>query len=137
MKINSLGIVSKPQLGGDIDAYCGKCKEIREHVVAALSTSGVVERVQCRTCQSNHLYRERNQKTAAPRAASRASASRKEVEAAAEPSGPLRQYSMRERFAVGDRLEHSKFGIGIVTEVRFGKIDVRFGRDLKTLVHAG
>ena len=44
---------------------------------------------------------------------------------------------MQERFAVGDRVEHPKFGQGIVIEVRASKIDVKFGRELKVLIHAG
>ncbi len=141
MKNNSLGIVSKPQLGGDIEAYCGKCKEVREHVIAALSSNGAVERVQCRTCQSNHTYRERQAKTATARTASGTTrtpkTAKKESLLTAEPTGPLRLYSTREKFAIGDRIEHPKFGLGVVTDVRLGKIDVKFGKDLRILIHAG
>jgi RNA polymerase-interacting CarD/CdnL/TRCF family regulator len=42
---------------------------------------------------------------------------------------------MQDRFAVGDRIDHPRFGIGVVAEVRPGKIDVKFGRELKTLIH--
>lgn len=133
--MNALGIISRPQLGGDVDAYCGKCKEIREHVIAALNTKGAIERVQCRTCQSNHLYRERQTKTASTRASTRTA--RKDSLSAADGMGPLRAYSMSERFAIGDRVEHPKFGQGVVVEVRSIKIDVKFGREMKTLIHAG
>ena|SRR5262245_577751 len=133
MQKDSLGIVKRPQLGGDIDAYCGKCKEVREHVIAALSPSGQVERVQCRTCQGNHLYRERKSTTS--RTSTRAS--KKETDQVVEPTGPAHTYSMHEKFVVGDRIEHPKFGSGVVVEVRAGKIDVKFGRELKTLIHAG
>ena len=56
-----------------------------------------------------------------------------------EKIGPLRAYSMQERFAAGDRVDHPKFGVGVgvVVEVRAGKIDVKFGREVKTLIHAG
>lgn len=133
MQKDSLGIVKRPQLGGDIDAYCGKCKEVREHVIAALSPSGQVERVQCRTCQGNHMYRER--KSTTTRTTTRAS--KKETDSVVVPLGPPHAYSMHEKFAVGDRIEHPKFGSGVVVEVRASKIDVKFGRELKTLIHAG
>src|SRR5262249_9243468 len=120
MQKDSLGIVKRPQLGGDIDAYCGKCKEVREHVIAALSPNGRVERVQCRTCQGNHLYRERKSTTTR--------ASKKEADSVVEHIGPARAYSMNEKFTAGDRVEHPKFGTGVVIEVRAGKIDVKFGR---------
>jgi hypothetical protein len=54
-----------------------------------------------------------------------------------EKIGPLRAYSMQERFVAGDRVDHPKFGVGVVVEVRAGKIDVKFGREMKTLIHAG
>jgi hypothetical protein len=133
--MNALGIVKRPQLGGDVDAYCGKCKVIREHVIAALSAEGKIERVQCRTCQSNHLYRERQSRTASSRTTARAS--KKDLLHPSQQNGPLRAYSMQERFSVGDRVEHPKFGLGLVVEVRSGKIDVKFGREVKTLIHAG
>ena len=132
---NSLGIVKRPQLGGDVDAYCGKCKEIREHVIAAVNPDGSIGRVECRTCRSNHIYRERSARTATTRASTRGA--KKESVTIAEDAGPLRAYSMQERFAAGDRVDHPKFGVGVVVEVRAGKIDVKFGRELKTLIHAG
>lgn len=131
---NSLGIVVRPQLGGDVDAYCGKCKETREHVIAAVNPDGSIGRVECRTCRSNHIYRERSAKTAATRSSTRGA--RKESTPMIEDNGPLRAYSMQERFAAGDRVDHPKFGLGVVVEVRAGKIDVKFGREVKTLIHA-
>lgn len=133
--MNSLGIVKKLQLGGDVDAYCGKCKEIREHVIAALGSEGKIDRVQCRTCQSNHVYKDKQPKSSATRTSTRAS--RKDAAMEAEPTGPLRSYSMQEKYEAGDRVEHPKFGIGVVVESRSGKIDVKFGRELKILIHAG
>jgi hypothetical protein len=134
---NSLGIVKRPQLGGDIETYCGRCKEMREHVIAALSSAGAIERVQCRTCQSNHLYREKKPATRATstRTRSSTSSSKKSVAELEMEAGPARTYSMQERFKVGDRIQHPKFGTGLVVEERGSKIDVKFGRELKTLVN--
>ncbi len=132
---NSLGIVKRPQLGGDVDAYCGKCKEVREHVIAVVNADGSIGRVECRTCRSNHIYRERSTKTATTRSSTRGA--KKESVLVTEETGPLRAYSMQEKFSAGDRVDHPKFGVGVVVEVRAGKIDVKFGRELKTLIHAG
>jgi len=132
---NSLGIVKRSQVGGDVDTYCGKCKETREHVIAAVNADGSIGRVECRTCHSNHIYRERGARTTTTRSSTRGA--KKESGSAIEDVGPLRAYSMQERFAAGDRVDHPKFGVGVVVEVRAGKIDVKFGRELKTLVHAG
>ncbi|MEY4166772.1 MAG: hypothetical protein RIR52_596 [Acidobacteriota bacterium] len=144
MNSNQLGINIKPQLGGDIEAYCGKCKDTREHVIAALGSGGNVERVQCRTCQSNHIFREKAAKSTSAKSTTAKStttrsasgkSSRKESSAEPDGSGPLRPYSMQDKFSIGDRIEHPKFGVGVVLEVRFGKIDVKFGREQRTLVH--
>ena len=40
-------------------------------------------------------------------------------------------------FSQGAQVEHQKFGSGVVIEVRASKIDVKFGKELKTLIHAG
>ena len=132
-----LGIVTRPQLGGYIETRCGKCKLDREHIIAALDDKGGIARVECLTCRSNHIYRERKVATKTTSGRTTTRGSKKNSASGIESSGPPRPYSMQERFAVGDRLEHQKFGQGVVIEVRASKIDVKFGRELKTLIHGG
>ncbi|MBS1788742.1 MAG: hypothetical protein JST85_13525 [Acidobacteria bacterium] len=130
----SLGIVKRHQVGGEVETRCGKCKEVRSHTIVALKEdTGEIARVQCGFCNSNHIFRPPKTKTASTRTSSRGT---KKDAALLESSGPPRPYSMQERFSVGDRLEHPKFGSGVVMEVRSGKIDVKFGREMKTLIHA-
>ncbi len=131
--VSAIGIVKKQQTGDDVNTLCGKCKCEREHVIIALKADGGVERVQCRTCSSNHLFRAA--KTAS--ASTRPRTPREKSSATSEDSGPAKDYSMQSRFRVGDRIAHPKFGIGLVVEQRPGKIDVKFGRELRILVHGG
>lgn len=134
MHKESLGIVNRPQVGGEVETKCGKCKELRTHTIVALKEDGVeIARVQCGFCNSNHIYRPTKIKTASTRTPGRTS---KKEAALLESSGPPRPYAMTEKFAVGDRLEHPKFGSGIVMDVRSGKIDVKFGREMRILVHS-
>ena len=128
--INPITTIKKLRLGDDVTTYCGKCKEERLHVVVSFSTQGVVDRVQCRTCHGTHLYKQ--QKAAVPRTV-KGSSARSVV---TNDNLPVRNYSAKECFSVGDRISHSKFGSGTVTEVRPGKIHVRFDRDERILVHA-
>jgi hypothetical protein len=128
--LNSLGVVKKFQTGDDVNTQCGRCKCEREHVIIALKPDGSIERVQCRTCESNHLYRAARPATARTRTA-------KDKSALPAETGPAKEYSMQARFSLGDRLIHSKFGTGIVTELRPGKIEVKFGREIRVLIHAG
>jgi hypothetical protein len=129
--LNSIGIMKQLRPGDDVDTYCGKCKEQREHAIVALNRAGGIERVQCRTCFSTHLYRDREKKPA------RRSATKAKSAPAAPEAGPARVYSMQGRFHVGERISHPKFGLGVVIDERSGKIDVRFGKDVRTLIHAG
>lgn len=128
--LNSLGVVKKLQTGDDVNTYCGRCKDEREHVITALKSDGSVERVQCRTCESQHLYR------AVKSAATKTRAVREKAATLAE-TGPAREYSMQSKFSLGDRIIHPKFGIGIVADLRQGKIEVKFGREVRVLIHAG
>ena len=137
MPNQSLGIVKRPQLGGEVETRCGKCKEIREHVIAALKENGEIARVECLTCRSNHIYREAKTTTRTTSGRTTTRGTKRDGASGSDSVGPLRPYSMQERFFVGDRLEHQKFGLGVVIEVRAGKIDVKFGRELKTLIHGG
>lgn len=129
---NSTTTIKKIRLGDDITTYCGKCKEERIHTVISLNTPGAVDRVQCGTCHSPHLYRVKQHKPIASRTAE--SRGRSSVEAT--NASPARNYSTTECFRVGDRISHSKFGSGTVTDVRPGKINVRFSTDERILIHA-
>lgn len=134
---SSNGIVRKIRLGDDIPTYCGRCKDEREHQVVALNGSAVPDRVICRTCGSDHKYRAA--KSAERRAASprtTRAGSRRIVEDEI-PTGNIQGYSPKDTYTAGTFISHPKFGTGKVLEARNGKIDVKFGLELKTLLHAG
>lgn len=124
-------------LGDEVVTYCGRCKEERTHQVEALAAANRIERVTCRFCHSNHLYR-------APRQSETGVAVSKRVRSAAAPKTarraaslkPARAYSSQETYEIGDQIAHPKFGQGEVVEVRPGKVGVRFGRELRTLLQA-
>jgi hypothetical protein len=132
-------MLKRIRLGDDVMAYCGRCKEERVHQVVALHSESRIERVTCNYCQSTHLYRDPEAKAAAAAAKSRRTTGTRpaEVKTRAAFSRPARAYSPRETYATGDQISHPKFGEGDVVEARQGKIDVRFGREMRTLLHAG
>ena len=45
-----------PKTGGEIDAYCTKCRLDLTHRIIAM-VEGAVKKVECKTCGSHHLYR--------------------------------------------------------------------------------
>ena len=129
-------MLKKIRLGDDVQAYCGRCKEERMHQVVALHSDGQIERVTCNYCQSTHRYRD-PQAAGAVKTRRTTGARSLEIRTRAASNKPARPYSPRETYAAGDQISHTKFGEGSVVEARQGKIDVRFGRELRTLLHAG
>ncbi|HEV2800915.1 MAG TPA: hypothetical protein VGW12_10485 [Pyrinomonadaceae bacterium] len=126
-------MLNKIRLGDDAMAYCGRCKEERMHQVVALRSEGRIERVTCNYCQSTHLYRD-PQATKTRRTTTTRST---EGTVRVTSNRPARAYSPQDAYSTGDQITHSKFGEGTVVEARRGKIDVRFGRETRTLLHAG
>ncbi len=107
------------------------------HQVVALHSEGRIERVTCNYCQSTHRYRDPEAKAAAASARRTTGARSVEVKTRATSNRPARAYSPQETYATGDQIAHPKFGEGNVVEARRGKIDVRFGSEVRTLLHAG
>jgi len=109
-------------VGGEVEAWCGKCKELREHHIVAI-VGGEPKQVICQTCRSKHGYRTtpgpRDQPKAAPSAATprrapsaeereaqRRAAERRalvdELDAAVSP----RPFDPRARYKVGEIIVH-------------------------------
>ncbi len=123
--------------GDDVDAYCGRRKAERAHQVVALNANGTPATIICRTCGGQHRYREKKVPAASP-APSNERGSRRTVEHARDtPAGPARRYSPTEVYAVGELVDHPKFGLGEVKRARGGKIEVRFESGSRLLIHAG
>ena len=159
------GIIAAPSMmqvavGKDVEAACRKCGEVW-HVIVAVE-GGKITKVQCKECMAYHRYRppegeERvdteakpkkaaaTRKTATPRKATGASSSAKGSskkaaldEPLVEPdlSRPIRIYRMTESYAPGDRVEHPKFGQGVVELLSGpGKMTVFFEDGRRTLAH--
>ncbi len=131
----------KPRVGQDINAYCGKCKDERTHVVAAMDGE-TVRRVTCSMCGGTHNYRS---KTAAPAKTTRSKAAattkggKRTSQAKSfeiDPAQPVKNYNMNASFSAGDVISHPKFGRGKVeAAVPPNKIEVRFQEGRKMLLH--
>ncbi|MBL9028425.1 MAG: hypothetical protein JNL21_39910 [Myxococcales bacterium] len=52
-------------------------------------------------------------------------------------AGVLRPYAPSEYFSKGDALSHPRFGIGVVTTVEQGRVEVTFPDGVRKLAHAG
>ena len=134
--MSSSGRAKRVRPGDEIIAYCGRCKQERTHQVVALNSESQADRVICRFCQSNHLYREITTGTQGTTTSKKYPTIKKPMVSSRSAVTPLRQYSGKDVYAEGDVIQHPKFGQGRVIEVRGGKIDVRFGAEIRTLLHA-
>jgi hypothetical protein len=121
-------------VGKDIFAVCGKCGDTW-HVIVSLEGKKVTK-VQCKFCSGYHRFKRsandpappsapQKTQTAAVKAAARASG-KKPARKAPRPVGhntpkidpnldlPVRDYAMSETYQPGERIEHPKFGQGVV-----------------------
>ena len=134
----------KPRVGGEIAAYCGKCKEERTHIVSAMD-GDIVRKVTCSMCGGNHNYKQKAPVSASATAsageggARKKAGSRRSKEDAVfviDPKRPIKSYDMNTSFSAGDVISHPKFGLGAVeTSLPPNKIEVRFQEGKKLLLH--
>lgn len=123
-------------VGKDIDAWCNKCKLMLAHVVVALK-GGAPYKVQCNTCEANHVYRsgepgtrKRASRKKAPKPTDWERAMAKQDEESAI------KYATSASFGAGDLIEHKTLGLGLVTDLKGpGKIAVMFEGGDKVLMH--
>lgn len=147
-------------VGKDVEAVCRKCGEVW-HVIVSVE-DGKITKVQCKECMAYHRYRPPEgeervdakasaRKTSARKTSTRKTSTRKKStkkktkkstpydEPLVEPdlSRPIRIYKMTDTYAPGDRVEHPKFGQGVVEMLPGdGKMNVFFENGRKTLAHA-
>jgi len=137
-------MATAPRVGGDIDAWCTRCRMNLGHTILALVGSRPA-RVRCNTCQGEHNYRKDGSngprkgswepREARERREAKPSVTSWEALLAGKDLSRARRYSAKETYAAEELIQHPSFGIGLVQEVRGDKIQVAFKADVKTLVH--
>lgn len=129
-------MLEKHAAGENIAAHCTKCKLVLDHVIVAMDGE-TIAKVKCKTCGSNHKYRD-----AIPVRKTRASVKKEETEKSAhvfwetciaEAKGKEQTYHMGGTYRVGDIVQHSIFGKGVVRKIYMNKCDVLF-RDKERLM---
>ena len=126
------------EVGKEALSYCGKCKESSIHTIKTISKKGMPDKCECKVCKAKHKYRDPD-KPVKPRATTRKATLSAEAiwtEAMSNAKGTTKPYKMSGDFSEGQLVDHSKFGIGVVTEtVGQSKIKVVFEADEKLLIH--
>jgi hypothetical protein len=135
-------------VGSDVEAMCNTCGDVWHVVVAKIGEK--ITKVQCKQCGKQHRFKptgeapeanlkptrtvvESGAKKAPSRARAKADASPAPI--VLDPHKPTRPYAMSERFALGEQLQHKKFGPGVVCGVEDDKIRVNFSEGAKVLLH--
>ena len=119
---------------------CPRCGLELSHVVMVHNQEGIVHRVKCKTCGSEHKYhadkkiappKSRKQKRTAPKRQDFA----KEFEVLAERFKDKESiaYSLSGSFKTDDVIDHKTFGTGIVTSVSYQKMEVAFSEGRRIL----
>ena len=136
----SRGGEAKVKVGADIEAVCGRCGEVW-HVIVAIA-NGEIARVECKQCGRPHRYRRVGGAPAAACSTRRSRSGGAKAKPArplveADLSRPLKSYRSSDCYAIGDRIEHPRFGAGVVDRVAGPeKVQVCFPDGHRVLVHA-
>jgi Zn ribbon nucleic-acid-binding protein len=140
-------VTKAPEVGGELEAYCTKCKADTGHIIVALSGENV-KRVECKACSGHHNYRKPKSAAAAPKTKKSTTPRPRRTAAAAPPmdpalwdeqlrarsTAPVRDYHQQQVFGAGELIAHSTFGLGRVEEVLRNKMRVAFRAGPKTLI---
>lgn len=136
-------------VGGEVEAYCGKCKESRTHRIVVMHEKKPF-RVQCVHCRSQHGYRNEpsaratGTPEAAPRKTARAvvdlEAQKRRIEREKLQSelnnvaaGDVRSFDPGGIYKSGQVIEHPKYGRGKIESITRGSLLVRFLDGLRPL----
>lgn len=134
--------------GKEVLAYCTSCKMDLAHIVVAMSGDRIAK-AQCKTCKKEHAFKAPKGVTEPPKT------KRGSKKAAGAPAGnpveleweklmtqhkaaPVKPYTLKGQFMLGDKLSHPTFGDGIVGKLIYpNKLEVIFRTDVKVLIHGG
>lgn len=138
--------------GDDIDSRCLKCKDVTNHTIVAM-VGNKVAKVQCNVCRALHNYRPviAEKKTTVRRSGEKSGQSGKNGRSAKEAKAESHfrellggrdpvaavHYAMTGSFGEDDLVNHSVFGLGLVTRmIPPNKIEVVFKEGSRILICA-
>ena len=133
--------MSKISAGGFVAAYCTKCKLDLSHTIMAMVREKIA-RVKCRTCGSEHNYKDKTKKAATrkkttattKRAVSSKSPEMQWIEAMNKVARAEIPYDGTRAYKPGEAVAHPVFGSGVVLEVSEKKIAIIFKDKERKLV---
>lgn len=130
-------------VGKTVYTECKKCATERYHVVLAHKTA-TSAKVKCEVCGAQKTYslpkaqaRKKTGTSTRKTPTSMKEAHSKEYEKLLQENekSPAETYNMRLKFELNQKVNHPKFGLGLVKTVHTDKIEVVFPDEVRNLVH--
>jgi hypothetical protein len=127
-------MIKSYSVGGDIDAWCTKCKLELGHTIVAI-VENLPKKVKCNTCNAQHNFRAKPVKRSRtkPEGSTRKTRYKEttyeEYISRLSAGGPAnsRKYNTKGNFEKDEIIDHLRFGIGIVLSViQVNKIKILF-----------
>ena len=133
--------IDKTPVAGAIMTRCTKCKLELRHVVISHNKDGIVAKVKCNTCGSEHRYYSEKKRLEIKRKKGEAAKLAKKNREAEEYALLLeknqdkkeKKYAMTGSYKDNDVIDHQTFGKGIITKVKYQKMDVLFETGFRLL----
>jgi hypothetical protein len=133
--------------GKDVLSFCTKCKLNLAHTIVAMKDAKSIAKVKCNTCTTIQSFKDpstssanktRTKKSATSTAKGNTkiiSISDLWMEKLNKTTTKSQPYGIDQKYKEGDVIDHTKFGPGIVQNVKASTIEVVFRHEIKTLVH--
>jgi hypothetical protein len=127
-------MINSYSVGGDIDAWCTKCKLELGHTIIAM-VDNLPKRVKCNTCNAQHNFRAKPVERSRAKTKSSTRKTRSKETTYEEYISRLtggdpansRKYNTKGNFEKDEIIDHLSFGIGIVLSViHVNKIRILF-----------
>jgi hypothetical protein len=128
--------INKTTLMENVAAICTKCKILLEHTILSRDAEGVIGKVKCLSCGSEHKYRQEKVKTPRKVLKPKKVDPAKDFNLLSETFKEKRRqrYSMSGTFKVGDVIDHNTFGMGFVISALNKQMEVVFSDHPRVLV---
>jgi len=138
---------SLPAVASRFYTDCKKCDAERYHIVLA-HTSATAAKVECEICHSKKTFKLAADKKA-PKKVSGAAATKKAQASEARKNahakefhelvenaaGDAQSYNMKLKFLINQKIQHPKFGVGVIKTTHPDKVEVIFADEVRMLVH--
>jgi hypothetical protein len=143
-------VVAKYSVGGEVEAWCGKCRGMRDHHIVAM-VGGEPKQVLCESCGSRHNFRttpgrsageagpatpgstSKRKPTAEDREQERRQEQKRQLQKELAEAEAPREFDPKGRYRAGEIITHPEHGRGKIENVLKGSMLVRFLDGLRPL----